>query len=72
MGADIDVTESKRVELELKKLRERLQAESDYLREEVKAYGGFDEIVGESENLKRVFQRIEQVAPDGLNGVGHR
>ena len=62
MGVDVDITESKRVELELKKLRERLQAESDYLREEVKAYGRFDEIVGESEKLKKVFQRIEQVA----------
>ena len=62
MGVDVDITESKRVELELKKLRERLQAETDYLREEVKAYGRFDEIVGESEKLKKVFQRIEQVA----------
>ena len=63
MGVDTDVTGAKEVELELKKLRERLQAESDYLREEIRVYGRFDEIVGQSTKLKKVFQRIEQVAP---------
>ena len=63
MGVDTDVTGAKEVEQELKKLRERLQAESDYLREEIRVYGRFDEIVGQSTKLKKVFQRIEQVAP---------
>ncbi len=63
MGVDTDVTCAKEVELELKKLRERLQAETDYLREEIRVYGRFDEIVGQSTKLKKVFQRIEQVAP---------
>jgi formate hydrogenlyase transcriptional activator len=63
MGVDTDVTGAKEVELELKKLRERLQAETDYLREEIRVYGRFDEIVGQSTKLKKVFQRIEQVAP---------
>jgi formate hydrogenlyase transcriptional activator len=63
MGVVIDVTESNRIEQELKKLRERLQAESDYLRDEIRVYGRFDEIVGQSEKLSKVFQRIEQVAP---------
>ena len=63
MGVDTDVTGAKEVELELKKLRERLQAESDYLREEIRVYGRFDEIVGQSTKLRKVFQRIEQVAP---------
>jgi formate hydrogenlyase transcriptional activator len=63
MGVHTDVTGAKEVELELKKLRERLQAESDYLREEIRVYGRFDEIVGQSTKLRKVFQRIEQVAP---------
>jgi PAS domain S-box-containing protein len=63
MGVDTDVTGAKEVEHELKKLRERLQAESDYLREEIRVFGRFDEIIGQSAKLRKVFQRIEQVAP---------
>ena len=63
MGVSIDVTESKQVELELVRLRERLQAESDYLKEEIQVRGRFDEIVGQSEELKKVFTSIERVAP---------
>jgi transcriptional regulator with GAF, ATPase, and Fis domain len=63
MGVNIDITEAKRREQELAELRDRLQAESDYLREEIGITGRFDEIVGQSKELQRVFQRIEQVAP---------
>ena len=63
MGVSIDITKSKLLEKELKALRDRLQAETDYLREEVRVSGKFDEIVGQSGPLKMVFQRIEQVAP---------
>lgn len=63
MGVNIDITESKRLEQELKSLKERLQAESEYLREEIRVSGQFDEIVGHSPALLNVFQRIEQVAP---------
>lgn len=63
MGVSIDITKSKLLEKELKALRDRLQAETDYLREEVRVSGKFDEIVGQSGPLKKVFQRIEQVAP---------
>jgi formate hydrogenlyase transcriptional activator len=63
MGVSIDVSESKRVELELLQLRERLQAESDYLKEEIQVRGRFDEIVGQSQPLRKVFERIEQVSP---------
>ena len=63
MGVSIDVTGPKRVELELAKLRERLQAESEYLKEEIRVRGHFEEIVGQSEELKKVFQQIEQVSP---------
>jgi formate hydrogenlyase transcriptional activator len=62
MGVSIDVTKSKMQEQELKVLKERLQAESDYLREEVRVSGKFDEILGQSKPLKKVFQKVEQVA----------
>ena len=63
MGVSIDITKFKLLESELKTLRDRLQAETDYLRKEVRVSGKFDEIIGQSTPLKRIFQRIEQVAP---------
>jgi PAS domain S-box-containing protein len=39
-----------------------LAAEADYLREEIKSLCGFDEILGQSEALKRVLEDVEQVA----------
>ena len=59
MGVSIDITKSKLLEKELTTLRDRLQAETDYLREEVRVSGKFDEIIGQSGPLKKVFQRIE-------------
>ncbi len=63
MGVSIDITEFKRVEEELRQLKERLQAETDYLQEEVRVSGEFDDIVGQSKGLKRVFERMALVAP---------
>jgi formate hydrogenlyase transcriptional activator len=64
-----DVTESKRAQEELqrsyaevKRLEERLHAESVYLREEIKEIGKFHEIVGQSEPIKEVLMKVEQVA----------
>lgn len=62
MGASIDITESKRVETELAQLRERLQVESDYLKEEIEFHGRFAQMIGESAAMNKVFSRIEQVA----------
>jgi len=56
MGVSIDITE-------ITQLRERLQAESDYLKSEIEVYGHFAEIVGHSKALKKAFQQIERVAP---------
>jgi len=63
MGVSIDITQAKLIEQELRELRERLQAESNYLQEEILVRGSFGEMVGQSEVLKKVFQQIEQVAP---------
>jgi formate hydrogenlyase transcriptional activator len=52
---------------EIEKLNERLEAETDYLREEMRGVHGFDEIVGESESLRRVLRLVEQVAPTDVS-----
>ncbi|MBE0597528.1 MAG: sigma 54-interacting transcriptional regulator [Desulfuromonadales bacterium] len=43
-------------------LKDKLQAENLYLREEVLDHQGFDEIVGKSEELRRVLAKVSQVA----------
>jgi len=48
---------------EIKGLKDRLQAENTYLQHEVARQYNFGEIIGQSEVLSQVFQRVEQVAP---------
>ena len=62
---------------EIKTLQQQLQAENLYLREEIKGAHNFDEIIGQSDVLKSVLFRVEQVAPSdatvlilGETGVG--
>ena len=64
-----DITEVKRAQedlrksfAEVKQLKEKLQAESDYLQEELKEIGRFHEIVGQSKAIKEVLRKVEQVA----------
>ena len=64
-----DISEAKRAQEQLQKsyaevreLKEKLQAESDYLQEEVRVIGRYEEIVGQSEALKQVLWKVEQVA----------
>ena len=47
---------------EVARLKDRLQAESDYLQEEVKGVPGFDEIVGRSDRIQATLRRAGQVA----------
>jgi formate hydrogenlyase transcriptional activator len=70
MGASIDVTERKRLELELRerldeieRLKLQLEKENIYLREEIRTVQGFEKIVGTSDTLQYVLFRIKQVAP---------
>ena len=70
MGVSLDISERKRMEEQLKKhvgeieeLKQRLEIENIYLREEVKLLGEYTEIVGQSLPMKRVLAQAEQVAP---------
>ncbi len=48
---------------EIRKLKERLEADNLTLREEIKISSGKNEIVGKSHGLRTVLQQVEQVAP---------
>ena len=79
-----DITEKKKSELEQKKayqeinkLKNLLELERDYLRDEIKQSADFGEMVGESQALKRTQVQIEAVASTpasvlilGESGVG--
>lgn len=82
--ASKDVTERNRAERSLRRtlaenarLREELERERDYLREEVNVAMNFGRIVGNSPALKRMLRRVEAVADTpasvlvlGESGVG--
>ncbi len=82
--ASKDVTERNRAERELRRtlaenarLREELERERDYLREEVNVAMNFGRIVGTSSALRRMLKRVEAVAStpatvlvQGESGVG--
>jgi len=67
-----DVTEIKESEqklnnaiAEIHQLKDRIQAENTYLQEEIKHNSNFEEILGQSPKLTKVFHQVEQVAPTG-------
>ena len=70
IGVIRDITESKQaVEAlrqsyaEIERLKDRLQAESDYLRAEINQTLTHHQIVGQSAAIKKVLRQVEQVAP---------
>lgn len=69
IGTVHDITELKKSEDALKKalseislLKDRLEAENIYLREEIKIEHHYRDIIGNSDSLKYVLFRVEQVA----------
>lgn len=52
---------------EIKQLKEQLELERDYLRDEINVTSNFGEIIGESQALKRTLAQIEAVAPTHAN-----
>jgi len=79
-----DISERKKLECqreaaytEIKNLKEQLEQERDYLREEINLSSNFGEIIGDSQALKRTLSQIEAVAQTpvsvlilGESGVG--
>lgn len=69
IGIAIDISKQKNAEEKLKaqtteinRLKNRLQAENIYLREEIKIQHNFDEIIGTSESLMQSLYRVEQIS----------
>jgi len=70
IGSCVDITEQKLAEealvksyAEIEQLKDRLQAESDYLKAEIKVTHAHGEIIGRSQVIKGVLHLVEQVAP---------
>ncbi|MGB7293280.1 MAG: sigma 54-interacting transcriptional regulator [Thermodesulfobacteriota bacterium] len=64
-----DITERKNAEqalhealLEVEQLKNRLEIENVYLQEEIKTEYNFEEIIGQSESLKKTLSSVEKVA----------
>ncbi len=48
---------------ELARLKDRLQAEAEYLRSEIKLTYRYEDIIGESKAIREVLMKVEQVGP---------
>jgi len=64
-----DISERKQKEaalrgalLEIKELKEKLEAENNYLQEEIEVQNNFGEIISHSKKFKKILKEIEQVA----------
>lgn len=53
--------------VEIKRLKEQLEAERAYLQEEIKLEYNHEDIIGKSEAIKNVFYKIEQIAATDTN-----
>jgi PAS domain S-box-containing protein len=83
-GSNRDISKRKQSEVELRRalseierLRERLEADNTYLREQLEPGQGFEGIVGSSDAMRYVHSKAQQVAPTsstvlllGETGVG--
>ena len=63
LGVSLDISERKRHEQELDKLKQQLEQENYYLREDLKKVQGFEHIIGKSAPFQSVLNSIKQVAP---------
>ena len=62
MGVSIDISERKERLKEIEELKQRLENENLYLREELRIEQGFEKIVGDSKAIKAVLYAAKQVA----------
>ena len=70
LGMVMDITDRKQAEIklqnayaEIKKLKNELEAEQTYLRDEIKQSHNYENIIGESEAMSYVMYKIQQIAP---------
>ncbi len=77
-GVVRDITERKRAEealkqsyAEIERLKDRLQAESDYLKAEIKVVRAEHEVTGKSGAIQKVLRQAEQVAPTDSSVLIH-
>ena len=61
----VDITERKRADEELDRLRQQLESHNAYLKEEVNSVLHFGRIVGRSRALRHVLQQVDEVASTG-------
>jgi formate hydrogenlyase transcriptional activator len=71
-----EISERKRAEqqlqdslVEIQRLKEQLQTENIYLREEIRLEHNFDEIIGQSEGLRYLLSKVRQVAPTNTTAL---
>lgn len=62
-GTVQDITETQAAYDEIRRLKEQLEAENLYLREELVSASGYGEMVGTSDVIRRVITQAQQVAP---------
>ena len=48
---------------EIRQLKDQLEAERAYLQEEIKLEFNHENIIGQSDEIKYVFYKVEQIAP---------
>ncbi len=70
VGISIDITQAKKAQkslenalAEVKKLKEQLQKDNIYLKEEIKTQSDFGNIIGDSDAIKYCLFSVEKVAP---------
>jgi len=62
-----DITDQHRAFEEIKQLKNRLQQENIYLKQEIRLEKDHREIVAQSDEIKYALSRVEQVAPTDMN-----
>ena len=70
IGLAVDISARKKAEdalrgafQEIEQLKEQLQSDYTYLKEEIRLDHGFDQIIGQSDALKYVLFKVNQIAP---------
>lgn len=63
LGVSLDISERKRQAEELEQLKQRIEQENYYLREDLKKVQGSEHIIGQSEPFQSVLTSAKQVAP---------